>query len=144
MTGTNAPSLANNAPLPVLTAETEAFWTGGSRGALLIYRCAGCAAFIHPPSPICPHCHCRAVAPAAVSGKATVASFTINYQQWLPGMRVPFAIAVVALAEQADVHLTTTIVNAPLEAIHIGQKLRVLFERHGDVWLPLFEPDPCP
>jgi uncharacterized OB-fold protein len=84
------------------------------------------------------------VAPAAVSGKATVASFTINYQQWLPGMRVPFAIAVVALAEQADVHLTTTIVNTPLEAIHIGQKLRVLFERHGDVWLPLFEPDPCP
>ena len=30
------------------------------------------------------------------------------------------------------------------DAIHIGQKLRVLFERHGDVRLPLFEPDPCP
>jgi uncharacterized OB-fold protein len=141
MTLTDPPPLANDAPLPVLTADTEAFWTGGSRGVLLIQRCGGCAAYIHPPSPICPYCHCREVAPVAVSGKATVASFTINHQKWLPGMRVPFAIAVVALAEQEDVHLTTNIVNTPLDSVHIGQKLRVLFEQHGDVWLPLFEPD---
>jgi len=142
MTVTDAPPLANDAPLPVLTTDTEAFWTGGSRGELLIHRCAGCAAYIHPPSPICPHCYCRDVAPAAVSGKATVASFTINHQKWRLGMRVPFAIAVVALAEQADVHLTTNIVNTALDSVHIGLNVRVLFEQHGDVWLPLFEPDP--
>jgi uncharacterized OB-fold protein len=135
--------LANDAPLPVLTPETEAFWTGGREGALRILRCGQCARYVHPPTPVCPHCRGRNVAPATVSGRAVIDSFTINHQKWLQEMRVPFTIAVVALAEQADIRLTTNIVNVPPEAVYIGQPVRVLFEQHGHVWLPLFEPYPA-
>jgi uncharacterized OB-fold protein len=133
--------LANNAPLPVLTPETEPFWTGGKRGELMICRCQACARYIHPPSPVCPHCRALEVVPQPVSGRARIASFTINHQKWLPDMRVPFAIAVVELAEQPDIRLTTNIVNTGMDDIRIGQKVQVLFEQHGDVWLPLFEPE---
>jgi uncharacterized OB-fold protein len=133
--------LANDAPLPVLTPETTSFWTGGKDGALMIARCADCARYVHPPQPICPHCLSRAIAPVRVSGRGTVASFTVNHQRWLPNMRVPFVVALVELEEQPDIRITTNIVNQPIEQAAIGQKVRVLFERHDDIWLPLFEPD---
>ncbi|QUT06767.1 Zn-ribbon domain-containing OB-fold protein [Sphingobium phenoxybenzoativorans] len=133
--------LANNAPLPVLTPETEAFWTGGREGKLMIMRCAQCTRRHHPPSPVCPHCYSERVAPEAVSGRAKIASFTVNHQKWLPDMKVPFVIAIVELDEQPDIRITTNIVNAPPETINIGQSVQVLFEQHDDVWLPLFQPE---
>ncbi|WP_198351082.1 Zn-ribbon domain-containing OB-fold protein [Flavisphingomonas formosensis] len=133
--------LANDAPLPVLTPETTPFWTGGEDGALMIARCSACTRYVHPPQPICPHCLSREIAPVRVSGRGTVASFTVNHQRWLPDMRVPFVIALIELEEQPDIRITTNLVNQPIEAAAIGQRVRVLFERHEDIWLPLFEPD---
>lgn len=133
--------LANDAPLPVLTPETEAFWTGGADGQLMIMRCADCGRRHHPPTAICPHCLGVAVQPEAVSGRAVVASFTVNYQPWLPGMRVPFVIALVELEEDHTIRLTTNLVRQEPERARIGQRVKVVFERHEDVWLPLFEAD---
>ena len=132
--------LVDRAPLPVLNAENRPFWTGGAEGVLRIMRCAACMRFHHPPTALCPYCHADAIVPGAVSGRAVIASFTINHQRWLPDMRVPFAIGLVELVEQRDIRLTTRLVNQPLDAIRIGQPVHVLFERHEDVWLPLFEP----
>lgn len=136
--------LANIAPLPVLTPENQPFWTGGKDGKLLIMRCPHCLKLHHPPAPTCPYCLCEGVAPEAVSGLARVASFTINHQKWLPDMTVPFVIGLVELEEQPDVRITTNIVNQPLDAVMIGQQVKVLFEQHEDVWLPLFEPVEAP
>jgi uncharacterized OB-fold protein len=133
--------LANKAPLPVLTPETEAFWTGGRDGKLMIMRCKDCTRFHHPPGPVCPNCYSEHVAPEAVSGRATIASYTVNHQKWLPDMAVPFTIAIVELQEQPDIRITTNIVNTPPEQVRIGQPVQVLFEQHEDVWLPLFEPE---
>ena len=133
--------LANAAPLPILTPENTPFWTGGEDGQLMIARCAACLRYHHPPGPICPHCLSLEVAPEPVSGKGIVASFTVNHQPWLPGMRVPFTIGLVELAEDPSIRITTNLVNQPVEAAFIGQAVRVVFERHEDVWLPLFEPD---
>jgi uncharacterized OB-fold protein len=106
----------------------------------MIQRCAPCGHYIHPASPICPVCHSRDVAPVAVSGKATVATFTINRQRWEPGLEAPFVIAIVELDEQSSVRLTTNIVGCPPDNVHIGMKVRVVFDHREDVWLPLFAP----
>jgi hypothetical protein len=47
----------------------------------------------------------------------------------------------VELAEQRGLRLTTNIVNCQLDEVRIGMPVRVVFEQHDDVWLPLFEPD---
>jgi uncharacterized OB-fold protein len=75
-----------------------------------------------------------------VSGRATVASFTINYQQWIPGSD-HYVIAWVALDEQPDVRLTTNLVDIDEDDVEIGMPVRVVFEKAGeDVYLPLFAP----
>jgi uncharacterized OB-fold protein len=130
--------------LPRVDAGNAHFWTGGAEGALRILRCAACRHWIHPPAPLCPACLGRAVAPEAASGRARVATFTINHQPWIPGFDPPYAIAIVELPEQPGLRLTTQLVGCDLEAIRIGMPVRVVFERREDVWIPLFEPDPEP
>jgi hypothetical protein len=36
----------------------------------------------------------------------------------------------------------TNVVNCPAEDVHVGMPVRVVFEHHDDVWIPLFEPRP--
>jgi len=127
--------------LPVVDKDTEAYWTHGSVGELAIYRCQNCRFYVHPPVRFCPKCESRRVAPEAVSGKGRVATYTVNYKQWVPDLPTPYVIALVELAEQPDVRLTTNIVNCPPESVCIGMPVRVLFEQVEDLWVPLFEPD---
>ena len=75
-----------------------------------------------------------------VSGQGTVVGYTVNEHQWLPGFEPPYAIAVVALDECADVRLTTNIVGCAPGDVHVGQRVAVHFENVDDVWIPLFEP----
>jgi acetyl-CoA acetyltransferase/uncharacterized OB-fold protein len=109
---------------------------------LRVLRCADCGAYTHPPLPRCRSCHGDQVALAAVSGRAVVAGFTVNHQQWLADFPPPYVIAVVALEEDDGVRLTTNIVNCPAAEVRIGLAVRVVFEKSGDVYVPLFEPDP--
>lgn len=126
--------------LPVITPDNEPFWTGGARGALTFLRCNDCGYFIHPPSPRCPRCLSADVAPHAVSGKATVFSFTINHQQWNPIVPVPYVVAIVEIVEQPDLRLTTNIVGCDPDDVKIGMEVQVTFEQHGDIFIPLFTP----
>ncbi|NGY03942.1 Zn-ribbon domain-containing OB-fold protein [Solimonas terrae] len=126
-------------PQPRLDADNRAFWTGGANGELLIHRCADCGGYVHPPRPVCRHCLSDKVAPSAVPGTGVVDTFTVNHQKWFPAMEVPFVIARVALDGAPGVYLTTNIVGCPVDAVDIGDKVRVTFEQHGEVWLPLFE-----
>lgn len=126
--------------MPRLDQENRFFWTSGADGHLRFLRCADCHRFVHPPSPICPECLGRDLSPEVVSGRATVASFTVNQQQWIPGSE-HYVIAWVAIDEQPDVRLTTNLVEIDEDDVEIGMPVKVVFEQVGDdVYLPLFTP----
>jgi hypothetical protein len=126
--------------LPRLTDRNRHFWTGGAAGELRFLRCRACGTFVHPPAPLCPACLSRDLAPEAVSGRATVVTFTLNHQPWVPGPDHPYAIAIVEIEEQPGLRLMTNVVNCPPESVRIGMPVRVVFEQHEDVFVPLFEP----
>jgi len=126
--------------LPRVTDLNRHFWTGGAQGRLVFLRCRACGTYVHPPAPVCPACLSREVAPEAVSGRATVATFTLNHQPWVPAPDHPYAIAIVEIEEQPALRLVTNVVHCPPESLRIGMPVRVVFEEHGDVWIPLFEP----
>lgn len=125
--------------LPALTPETEPFWTGGKDGALMIQRCTTCGTYQHPPLPICSHCRTDTVHPAAVSGRGKVKTYTMNYQQWVPGLDEPFVFAAIELEEQPELYVFSNVL-APVDSVKSGMKVKVCFEHHDDVWLPMFEP----
>ncbi|MEE6137655.1 Zn-ribbon domain-containing OB-fold protein [Mycobacterium sp. 050128] len=134
------------APSP--TAESRAFWTGGRNGQLLITRCHGCGHFFHPPGPACWRCRSTDVAPEPVSGQATVAAFTVNRQNWIPGFEPPYIVAMVELAEDPDVRLITNVVDVAPDEISVGMRVEAFFEdwtalsgaEDSRMWLPLFRP----
>lgn len=126
--------------LPEVEKHTEAFWTGGRSGKLLINQCQSCQHYIHPPVPMCPVCNSREVEAVPVSGDATVFSYTVNHMPWMPELKIPYTVAVVELAEQKSLFLTTEIVNIDPEEVTIGMPVQVLFEQQEEIYLPLFEP----
>ena len=126
-------------PLPRLDSDNRAFWTGGSEGELRIHHCRDCDSWNHPPLPVCRHCLSENVGPEAVALTGVVDTFTVNHQAWAPGMEVPFVLARVALDGAPGVYLTTNIVGCPAEDVEIGDRVRGLFEQHGEVFIPLFE-----
>ncbi len=126
--------------LPALTDATRPFWTGGAAGELRVLRCQACGFWLHPPEPRCPRCLSEELAPAALSGRAKVETFTINVKAWGKDMAVPYVIAIVALPEQVGLRVTTNIVGCAPEAVRIGMAVRVVFEQDEDVWLPMFTP----
>jgi uncharacterized OB-fold protein len=125
--------------LPRLEPENEFFWTSGADGVLRFLRCAACRTYVHPPSPVCPECLSRDLAPETVSGRATLVAHTLNVHGWIPGSE-PYLIGLVAIDEQPDVRLTTNLVGVEPEDVATGMALEVTFEPNDDVWLPLFRP----
>ena len=127
--------------LPHPDEDTAFFWTSGKDGVLRFLRCDACRRYVHPPAPVCGYCRHRQLHPEAVSGRATLHSFTVNHQPWDGGLTpVPYVIGLVEIEEQDDVRLTTNIVNCEPGDVKIGMPLQVLFEDQETVWIPLFEP----
>jgi uncharacterized protein len=127
--------------VPRPTPETQPFWDGTAAGELRVQRCLACARHYFYPRPICPHCGSDAVEWVTVSGRATLYSYVISHRP-APGFagEGPYAIAVVELDE--GVRMMTNIVGTEIrpEALELDMPLRVVFERRGDVHLPLFTP----
>ncbi|MBU8821364.1 thiolase C-terminal domain-containing protein [Mycolicibacterium goodii] len=127
-------------PLPTVTALNEYFWTAGRDDVLRIQECRSCDALIHPPQPICRYCRSHDLGVRDVSGRATLAGFTINERFGFPDMPPPYVVAEVAIVEDPRVRLTTNIVDCDPQSLKLGQPVEVTFQHLDDVWLPVFTP----
>ncbi|AWT55668.1 thiolase C-terminal domain-containing protein [Mycolicibacterium smegmatis] len=127
-------------PLPTVTALNEYFWTAGRDGVLRIQECRSCDALIHPPQPICRYCRSHDLGVRDVSGRATLAGFTVNERFGFPDMPPPYVVAEVAIVEDPRVRLTTNIVDCDPRSLELGQPVEVSFQHIDDVWLPVFTP----
>ena len=129
--------------IPELTAFNRQFWTGGADGRLHVPYCESCTRWVLPPEESCPYCE-TALAARAVSGEATVLTYTVNHHSFNPAVPPPYVIAIVELAEQQDLRLATNIVDCEPDSVAIGMPVAVRFERHstadGTVFVPVFAP----
>lgn len=128
-------------PVPVPTPETQPFWDGTAAGVLRIQRCVDCGVPFFYPRTTCPHCLSDSLEWFDTSGRATLYSYTITHRP-APGFAddVPYAIAVVQLAEGP--RMMANIVGVPNtpEDLVLDMALEVTFEQRGDVSLPQFQP----
>jgi uncharacterized protein len=123
------------------------FWAGAREGRLMIQRCQACGTYIHLPRPVCRSCRSFDLAPAQVSGRGTVYTFTETHRPFHPFFvdRVPYLLAAVELEEQAGLRVLSNLVglddsDVPGEA-RIGMTVEVDFERLSDeLVIPVFRP----
>lgn len=129
-------------PLPALVPETAPFWTQGAEGKLVVKCCAACDRLLHPSVAVCPDCFTGELHWTGVSGLANIVALTVNHQKWVPTMRPPYVVAIVALSEDPRIRLTTNIVDVvDADSLAVGDPVAVRFEQVDDVWLPVFFPD---
>ena len=129
--------------LPKFQEHNRAYWAGGADGQLLIDQCTGCALWVHPPAADCPDCG-GALAARPVSGHGAVFTYTVNHQPFNPTVPIPYVIAIVELAEQADLRIATNIVDCEPDSVYVGLPVEVRFERHDvdddSLFVPVFAP----
>ena len=123
--------------LPRLDDRNRGFWTSGADGELRFLRCEDCGYYNHPPTPLCPRCHSKRQSYATVSGRATLHTFTVNHQPWMPGPELPYVIAIVEFPEQEGLRLTTNLVNC---AIVLNVELDDVLQDDWRTWLKLGDP----
>ena len=130
-----------NKPLPTVSGETKPFWDYCRRGELLIQKCDRCGEYQFYPRGICANCWSNEIRWVTASGKGTVWTFTVTYQNRTPGFaeEVPYVLALVELDE--GVRMFSNIVECdPLE-VTIGMPVEVTFVRATDQFsIPYFKP----
>ena len=124
-------------PAPIVDSFTAPFWQAASEGRLLIKRCKACGEPHWYPRPFCPHCGSDHTEWEPASGSGTIYSFTVTRKAG----PVPYVLAYVTLDE--DVTILTNLVDAEMEALHIGQRVNVTFRQaEGGGAVPVFRPAP--
>jgi uncharacterized protein len=130
--------------LPVADLETAPYWEGTRAGILLIKGCRSCGRAFFYPRNHCPHCWSTDTEWRESSGRGTVYTFTVVYQNDLPPFRdrVPYVVAIVELEE--GVRMTSNIEGITPEDVRCGTAVRVAFrdEQRGDetIAIPVFRP----
>ena len=122
--------------IPEIDAFTRAYWDAAAEGRLLVRRCGGCGRAHHYPREFCPYCWSEDVAWEAVSGRATLYTWSVVHRNDLPpfGERTPYVAAVVDLDEGP--RMMTEVVDGTEGGLRVGMGLEVAF-REG---VPVFRP----
>jgi uncharacterized protein len=108
---------------PVITLKH--FFERARDGELTGIRCDRCGALAIPPKEFCVSCQQRAWKPVVLSGRGTIASFTVIRVAPRAHTRdVPYAIAAVQLEE--GVSLLGRVVDIPIDKLAVGLAVRFL------------------
>jgi len=122
-------------PAPDPSPETRPFWEAAAAGRLLVGKCKTCGKSHYYPRALCPVCGSDATEWVEATGRGTVYSYSVMRR--LP---VPYALAYVILDE--GVTMMTNIVDCDLDAIRIGQRVRLVFKpTEGGPPVPMFTPE---
>lgn len=130
-------------PQPAPDVDTAPFWEATATGHLSICRCQQCGLWLQPPLERCRRC-AASTAFEPVSGDGTVSTFIIQRQPAVVGFfdKVPYAVALVDLAEQPGLRLPGRIVDIDPDDVAIGMRVRARIDAlaGGDFHLPVFVP----
>jgi len=115
-------------PLPRIDEESRGYWEALARHELYFQRCRDCGTKRFYPRALCPACLSSATEWVRASGRGTVYSFTVTYQNQAPGFReeLPYVLAIVELDE--GVRMMTNVVGCAPDAVRVGMRVEVVFE----------------
>lgn len=118
-------------PVPDQAAELDWYWSANRRRQLLVPRCDRCGLVFWYPRDFCPDCGSTDVTGVESAGTGHVYSVTVTRHG--PGLyrsQPPYVLALVELDE--GVRVMTNVVGTAPETVHIGQRVRAVFDLTAD------------
>lgn len=128
-------------PVPRIDEETRGYWEACRRHELVLQRCGACNTLRYYPRAVCPECLSDEVRWEKMSGRGTVYTFTVTYQNQAPGFRdeLPYVLAYVTLDEGPQ--MLTNVVGCKPDEVKVGMPVEVTFEDvNEDIAIPRFKP----
>ena len=126
-------------PDPLVTEDSEVFWSAADDSRLVAQRCLACGTLRHPPRPMCPHCHSLDFEPQELSGRGTVYSFAVLHHPQNPAFEYPLLAALIDLEE--GVRLMSNLRGLEPSEIRIGMPVMVAYvPTVGGHQVPVFDP----
>ncbi len=114
--------------------ETKKVFEAAEAGKLMVPKCNACGRSHWYPRAICPYCFSQDLSWPTASGNGTIYSFSVMKRS-----EIPYAIAYVTLEEGPT--MMTNIVDCDLDAIKIGQRVRLKFvPAESGPSMPMFTP----
>ena len=124
--------------VPPEDGTTKDWWDATRSCRFLLQQCADCAAFQHPPRPVCVTCACVELNLVEACGDGHIDTFTIVHRSPSPGFTVPYVVARVVLLEGPIV--LTNIVGCEPADVRCDVPVRLAWRPVGDGRsLPVFE-----
>ncbi len=130
-------------PLPKTNdPDTAEFWRRTQDKVLAFQQCDDCAGVVFYPRRHCPSCGGANLAWQEASGRGCIYSFSVVRQSYHPFFRarVPYAVAWIDLDEGPRLLSNVVGVQNP-GALAVGQRVRVEWEEHETLSVPLFRPE---
>jgi uncharacterized OB-fold protein len=126
-------------PLPRPTPISRPHWEGCQQGVLRVQRCRDCGEHVFIPEPLCTACASQDLEWVDTTGRGSVYSYTVVHRPQRPEFRVPYVVAIIEMEE--GWHMLTNLVDIEPEAVKIGMRVEVAFEKMSDqITLPYFRP----
>jgi uncharacterized protein len=126
-------------PVPRPSIESGPYWEGTRLGELRFQRCSSCAHANFGPGLVCRGCRSRDLSWEVSGGTGVVYSWTVVWRPQTPAFTVPYAPAIIRMAEGYD--MLSALIGLDHESIHAGLPVAVVFERLTDeITLAFFRP----
>ena len=122
---------------------TAPFWAAMAQRRLVVAACASCSTTRMPPTPFCPACRSQDIDWRALSGNATLYSYTIVVRAVIPGMDdyLPYVPAVVELDGAGGARLIANVADCTTGDLAVGMPLRLRWREDALQPLPYFVPE---
>jgi uncharacterized OB-fold protein len=120
---------------PALNPGDEPYFDAAAQGKLMLKKCNDCGEVHHYPRALCPFCWSDRVEWLQAKGTGSIYTYSVTRR----GAPAPYCIAYVTLDEGPK--MMTNIVDCDLDAIRIGQKVKVVFKKsENGTSVPMFTP----
>jgi uncharacterized OB-fold protein len=130
-------------PLPSLSElDTRPFWEATKRRELRFQQCTDCETIVFYPRAHCTGCLGGNLAWRTSRGEGQIYTFSVVRQSYHPFFRarVPYAVAWIDLDEGPRLLSNVVGVSDPSAELQVGQRVRVEWEEHEELAIPLFRP----
>jgi uncharacterized OB-fold protein len=124
-------------PIPKVTEMNRLYFEGCAKGELRLRRCGQCQARFRFAHEWCPKCWSLELEWVKASGLGKVSHYSIVYQPPSDAFEAPYVLALIDLDE--GVRMMSNVKCDP-EEVRIGLPVKVMFERRGEISLPVFVP----